>query len=130
MNFLQSFANGQSQTFSLADIQNPDHEGYLVKRSLWLGEWRRRYFVLKGTKLYFAKEKGAAPHGVIDLKGCFSLKSAEDVAKKPNCFEVGVAEGTFYLYASSEREKDEWMSKIGEATTMASDAFIQEGPLT
>ena len=127
MNFLTA-ATQPSEPLR-ADLSNPDYEGYLVKRSTWLGEWRKRYFVLKGTKLYFCKAKGDAPHGVIDLKGCFSLKGAEDVAKKPNCFEIGVPDGTYYMYAESEREKDEWMSKIGEATTMASEAFIRDGPL-
>ena len=101
-----------------ADLTNPDFEGYLVKKSAWLGEWRKRYFVLKGTKLYYAKNRGEAPHGVIDLKGCFSLKSAEDAAKKPNCFEIGVPDGTYYMYAETEREQDDWMSKIGEFLTV------------
>jgi len=123
-------AANQDGALAGEDLSDPDYEGYLVKRSTWLGEWRKRYFVLKGTKLYFSKGKGGVPHGVIDLKGCFSLKSAEDVAKKPNCFEIGVPDGVYYMYAESEREKDEWMSKIGESTTKASDAYIHDGPLT
>jgi hypothetical protein len=29
--------------------------GWLTKQSSWLKEWRRRYFILKGSKLFFAK---------------------------------------------------------------------------
>jgi hypothetical protein len=55
------------------DISNPDFQGFLTKRSkhhtaicnycltqtlhegMWLKEWRRRYFILKGNKLFFSK---------------------------------------------------------------------------
>jgi hypothetical protein len=37
------------------DTNDPNYEGYLIKKSRWLGFWRKRYFVLKGTKLFFAK---------------------------------------------------------------------------
>ena len=37
------------------DANNGDYEGYLYKKSQWLGEWRKRYFILKGSKLFFAK---------------------------------------------------------------------------
>ena len=28
---------------------------WLTKQSAWLKDWRRRYFILKGSKLFFAK---------------------------------------------------------------------------
>lgn len=34
-----------------------DFSGYLTKRSMYLKEWRRRYFVLKGNQLHFSKSE-------------------------------------------------------------------------
>lgn len=47
------------------DTSAGDYEGYLTKQSAWLKDWRRRYFILKGSKLFFAKGEGGAPHGMI-----------------------------------------------------------------
>ena len=40
------------------DTNNPDFEGWLTKQSAWLKDWRRRYFILKGSKLFFARVRG------------------------------------------------------------------------
>lgn len=37
------------------DCNNPDHLGWLRKESAWLKDWRPRFFVLKGSNLFFAK---------------------------------------------------------------------------
>jgi hypothetical protein len=37
------------------DCNTPDFTGYLTKQSAWLKDWRRRFFILKGSKLFFAK---------------------------------------------------------------------------
>lgn len=37
------------------DTNEADYEGWLSKKSKWMGEWRRRYFILKGSKLFFSK---------------------------------------------------------------------------
>ncbi len=46
------------------DTSNPDFSGWLSKQSVWLKDWRQRWFILKGPKLFFAKvgaaEKNAA----------------------------------------------------------------------
>ena len=60
-------------------------------------EWRKRYFILKGNTLYFAKSPSDEPHGNIDLKDCLTVESAEDKTGKSNCFEVATAESTFYM---------------------------------
>ncbi|CAM9283417.1 unnamed protein product, partial [Phaeothamnion confervicola] len=60
------------------DCNNPDFAGWLTKQSTWLKDWRRRFFILKGSKLYFAKvshtsSEYAAPHGMIDLSSCMTV---------------------------------------------------------
>jgi hypothetical protein len=37
------------------ECNDPNFEGWLWKQSLWLKDWRKRYFILKGSKLFFAK---------------------------------------------------------------------------
>lgn len=37
-------------------------------------EWRKRYFILKGTKLFFAKTAMLPPHGMIDLAECVAIR--------------------------------------------------------
>ena len=56
------------------DTNQGDFEGWLSKRSRWISQWRKRYFILKGSKLFFAKDSSCAPHGVIDLVDCVSVE--------------------------------------------------------
>ena len=111
---------------SHADLSDPDFEGVLTKRSMWLKEWRQRYFVLKGNKLYFSRQKGSAPHGMIDLSECLTVKSAEDKTNMRFCFEVATPESTYYMHAESDKEKDDWIGAIGRAIVRFSSAFTGE----
>ena len=45
------------------DCNNPDHLGWLRKESAWLKDWRPRFFVLKGSNLFFAKVTRSAQGG-------------------------------------------------------------------
>ena len=112
--------------FSKVDLTSSDFDGMLIKRSMWLKEWRPRYFILKGNKLYFTKSAGNVPHGMIDLSECLTVKSAEEKTNKPYCFEVATPESTFYMHATSEKEKDEWIGAIGRAIVRFSSAFTEE----
>jgi hypothetical protein len=111
------------QTF---DCNNPSTEGWLTKQSTWLKDWRRRFFILKNSKLFFAKNESGAPHGMIDLSTCMTVKSAELRAGKKNAIEVSTAETTFYMYADTEKEKDEWIGAIGRAIVQSSATFTNE----
>lgn len=53
------------------------------------------------------------PHGTIDLRDCLTVKSAEEKTDKRHSFEVATPEATFYMFADSEKEKDEWIGAIG-----------------
>jgi hypothetical protein len=57
----------QSAKLGERDLENPDFKGWLDKQSLWLKQWRRRYFILKGKMLYYCVNEKSAPHGEIDL---------------------------------------------------------------
>ena len=77
------------------DYSNPDYQGWLTKQSVWLKDWRRRYFVLKSSKLFFCKGESSVPHGMIDLASCMTVKSAEYKAHKRNALEVSTPDTTY-----------------------------------
>ena len=106
---------------------NVPSAGYLTKRSAWLKDWRKRYFVLKGDRLYFSKNPGVTPHGVIDLSECLTVKSAEEKTNKLNCFEVATPDATYFMFADTSKEKDEWIGAIGRAIVRNSNAFCDDG---
>jgi len=106
-----------------ADVSDPDFSGWLTKRSQWLKEWRRRYFFLKGNQLHFAKGPSHSPHGVVDLSKCLTVKSAEEKTNKRHCFEVATESATYFMFAGTDKEKDEWIGAIGRAIVRYSNAY-------
>ena len=42
-------------------------------------------------------------------------------------FEVATSDATYYMFADSEKEKDDWIGAIGHAIVKYSGAFISEG---
>eukprot|EP00752_Nemacystus_decipiens_P003186 g2948.t1 len=105
------------------DCNNPDHLGWLRKESAWLKDWRPRFFVLKGSNLFFAKSEYETPHGRIDLSSCMTVKSAEQKTSKRNALEVSTHDTTYFMYANTEKEKDDWIGAIGRAIVQASSTY-------
>ena len=89
----------------------PAHQGFLSKRSDWLRVWRTRFFKLYmgagGPRLYFMKDADAPPHGVIDLRTCLTVKTADEKTGKPHSFEVATGEQVFFMCADTAAAKDE-----------------------
>ncbi|GMI44049.1 hypothetical protein TrCOL_g5392 [Triparma columacea] len=110
------------------DCSNAEFEGWLTKQSAWLKDWRKRYFILKGSKLFFAKSASGVPHGMIDLATCTTVKSAELKAQKRNALEVSTSETTFLMYAGTDKEKDDWIGCIGKAIVRCSSTYQNDEP--
>lgn len=106
---------------------NPEFEGYLTKQSMWLKDWRRRYFILSGSRLFFAKTPYSAPHGMIDLSTATTVKSADLKSKKKNSFEISTHDFTYLMYADSDKEKDDWIGSVGRAIVRSSGTFLKKG---
>eukprot|EP00978_Attheya_sp_CCMP212_P025742 scaffold83347_cov42-Attheya_sp.AAC.3 len=68
----------------------------------------------------------SAPHGMVDLSLCTTVKSADLKAHKRNSFEVSTAETTFLLYADSEKEKDDWIGSIGRSIVRCSSTYNRQ----
>ncbi|KAJ8602827.1 hypothetical protein CTAYLR_002618 [Chrysophaeum taylorii] len=108
------------------DTSNPDFQGWLTKQSVWLKDWRRRYFILKQSKLFFSKNESSTPHGMIDLASCMTVKSAEYKAHKRNALEVSTPDTTYLMYADTEKEKDDWIGAIGRAIVRCSSTYTND----
>mmetsp|Transcript_6587 Transcript_6587/g.18419 ORF Transcript_6587/g.18419 Transcript_6587/m.18419 type:complete len:212 (-) Transcript_6587:236-871(-) len=110
-------------THIVHDASNAEYEGWLTKQSAWLKEWRRRYFILKGSKLFFAKNEYGAPHGMMDLAHCTTVKSADLKSKKRHSFEISTPETQYLLYADTEGQKDDWIGRVGKAIVRCSRTY-------
>jgi PH domain len=111
------------QTNIVYDLDNCDYEGYLTKQSTWMKEWRRRYFILKGSKLFFCKNEYGIAHGMMDLALCTTVKSADLKSKKRHSFEISTPETCYLLYADTESEKDDWIGRVGKAIVRCSRTY-------
>ena len=101
-------------------------QGELTKQSTWLKDWRRRHFVLKGSMLFFSKQRGSTPHGAIDLSKCMTVKSAAYKAGKAYALEVSTPDTTYFMFADSDKIKDDWIGAIGRAIVRCSATYTNE----
>ena len=89
----------------------PAHAGFLSKRSEWLRIWRKRYFQLYvgagGPRLYYRTDAESPPHGMIDLRSCLTVKTADEKTGKQHSFEVATGEQVFFMCADTAAQKDE-----------------------
>mmetsp|Transcript_46243 Transcript_46243/g.140317 ORF Transcript_46243/g.140317 Transcript_46243/m.140317 type:complete len:122 (-) Transcript_46243:192-557(-) len=90
-------------------------EGWLVKQSKHLREWRRRWFVLTPQYLCSFKTQGEYrnPTEAIRLRECSTVKSADEDTGKENSFRVDTPARVFYLIADSSTDKESWIGHIG-----------------
>ena len=98
------------------DVSSIRKEGWVFKESAVLRQFRRRWMVLTPDKLYsFKKERGydTPPTEEVDLKLCGTVKSADDLTNRQYTFTVQVPDRNFFLMASSDAERNEWVAAIG-----------------
>merc|ERR1712137_776987 len=90
-------------------------EGWLVKQSKFMKEWRRRWVVLTPQYLCTFKQQGEYrnPSEVIRLRECSTVKSAEEETGKENSFRVDTPGRVFHLIADATAEKEVWIGNIG-----------------
>mmetsp|Transcript_43415 Transcript_43415/g.80899 ORF Transcript_43415/g.80899 Transcript_43415/m.80899 type:complete len:121 (-) Transcript_43415:240-602(-) len=90
-------------------------EGFLVKQSRHLKEWRQRWFVLTSQHLCSFKTEGdyRNPTEFIRLSECLTVRSADELTGKENSFCVQSTERAFLLIASKALDKEVWISRIG-----------------
>nr|XP_006816467.1 PREDICTED: diacylglycerol kinase delta-like [Saccoglossus kowalevskii] len=85
-------------------------EGYLQKQTSSFQRWQRRYFKLRGRKLYYAKLEASLIFDEVDLAE-FSV--AENSIKNiNNSFTVITPFRTFVLSAEQRKDMEEWISAL------------------
>eukprot|EP01002_Notosolenus_urceolatus_P000043 NODE_1011_length_1620_cov_28.866964_g836_i0.p1 GENE.NODE_1011_length_1620_cov_28.866964_g836_i0~~NODE_1011_length_1620_cov_28.866964_g836_i0.p1 ORF type:complete len:471 (+),score=127.04 NODE_1011_length_1620_cov_28.866964_g836_i0:127-1539(+) len=81
------------------------------------GSWQKRYFELRGQDLHYYKDKGAEHKGSIPLA---NTKVTDDPSHKVAFTIAGpLLPRVFYLRASTDEEKKQWMSKLAAAASGA-----------
>lgn len=82
---------------------------------------------LLSLNLILSPQSGTAqPHGMIDLIECVTVKSAEHKAQKRNAFEVSLKGDHFMMYAMTDKEKDEWIGRIGKSIVKHSSMYMHD----
>lgn len=87
-------------------------EGFLTKKGAIHKNWKRRWFVTNRYTLQYYNQRGdKKPLKVLDLH------LAEEAVKnetcgKPNAFSLVFPDRTFFLYADSKQEMQEWIDLL------------------
>jgi subtilase family serine protease len=92
--------------------------------------WRKRWFVLKGGKLFWFADavvtSSSQTRGVVDVSRCLSVKGAEDVLNKQHAFELSSRTDTVYFVADSAKEKEAWINALGKAVVRHSASLVDD----
>ena len=93
-------------------------EGWLEKESAVIRAYRKRWMVLTPNRLYSFKGEMqyTDPTEEMDLRQCYTVKSADDLINRPFSFTVQVPERNYFFAAMSDADRDEWVAAIGRAT--------------
>ncbi|XP_065333639.1 diacylglycerol kinase eta isoform X2 [Cloeon dipterum] len=89
-------------------------EGFLLKQTCSFQRWRRRYFRLRGRKLYYAKQAKAAIFDEIDLRDA-SVAECSVRGSDYLGFQVITANRSLVLCADSRSDMEEWMAALRAA---------------
>ncbi|GJN88147.1 hypothetical protein Rhopal_001104-T1 [Rhodotorula paludigena] len=100
-------------------IGRPDHSGWMRKKGEKYNTWKMRFFVLKGTYLYYLKsEAEQKAKGVIDLTG---YRVISDPSIHPGEYGFKIVhdrERPHYFAAAEQITVREWMKEIMKATIL------------
>jgi len=125
MQKLQRRAYIERYTGRVYDTTNPVLSGWVTKQALWLKDWRHRYFILKGTRLFIAKSEFVAPHDMIEFSNSTKISIFMDDNKNNNKKQGGSkkymiqiitsTQRKIYFYTDSQIECDEWVTALQRA---------------
>ena len=86
-------------------------EGKLYKYKNFIRGWKERYFVLKGSLLYYYHSKGDKPRGRIHL-GLSQINTEDNEGKT---FQINTGSKIFYLKAETKEERENWIKNLKKA---------------
>ncbi|EDO43858.1 predicted protein [Nematostella vectensis] len=77
-----------------------------------LSNWKRRWFVTKKHMMFYFNQRGdTKPLKELDLRLAFEVE-ADNNCEKPNAFRVCFPERTYYIYADSKKDMEDWVSLL------------------
>jgi len=90
-------------------------EGWLVKQSKHVKQWRRRWLVLTPQYLCSFRTQGETRNATeaIRIRECSSVLSADGDTGKENSFRVDTPGRVFYLISEGATDKESWIGIIG-----------------
>lgn len=88
----------------------------MTKQGGSIKTWKRRWFVLKGSNLYYFKtnKSDAEAKGVIDLADRTVVRKEEKHGKK-HAFAIYTAKRVFFMYPDQASETDAWINAVQKA---------------
>ena len=97
----------------------PHSLGWLQKKSKWLKQWRKRYFILKGNKIFFSKSATAAPHGMINMVDCMKVEDTGTSGnnKRKYTMKIVLRDVVYSVCADSEEMRNHWIRLIKKAVS-------------
>ncbi|KAI7889824.1 uncharacterized protein EV154DRAFT_445700 [Mucor mucedo] len=118
---VSSFEEPSARTSTSDAFQAPEHEGWLHKQGDKYKTWNKRWFVLKGTNLfYFKSPKDVRMKGIINLRG-YKIIVDEAIHAGKYCFKAQHdRERTFFFYTDTEESMRVWLKMLMK-TTIARD---------
>ncbi|WRT68477.1 uncharacterized protein IL334_005453 [Kwoniella shivajii] len=109
---------GAGNAAALKQIGTPDHSGYLKKKGDRYGSWKQRFFVLKGSHLYYMKSDAEdRVKGHIELQG---QRVIVDENTNPGSYGFRLTGGpndkAHYFSSPEQTVIREWMKALMKAT--------------
>jgi len=103
---------------SVASLEPHDKDGFLTKQGGAIKTWKKRWFVLKGPKLWYFKSKNdTSAKGFIELEATTLVRDESANSKKKKTMFSIQARGlkgrrVFMMYPDTQQEAQEWIEAI------------------
>jgi 1D-myo-inositol-tetrakisphosphate 5-kinase/inositol-polyphosphate multikinase len=115
--------------FTLASPK--EKEGWLNKRGDVVKNWKKRWVILYEDTLYYFRSKPGPMDVKVDLAGKIPLLGSalgeeKQIDNKEFCFSVTAERRKYFIQASSEKEKLEWMDCIAKKVASLNIASMSD----
>jgi len=101
-------------------MQLPTHEGWMTKKGDIVKNWKRRYFKLSGTMLfYFKKQQDPVPKGIVCMVETVSPPDCvpDPSQDRPFCFSVNTPGREYQFSAENGEEMYDWVQILRASRT-------------
>eukprot|EP01112_Ceratiomyxa_fruticulosa_P005266 TRINITY_DN15874_c0_g1_i1.p1 TRINITY_DN15874_c0_g1~~TRINITY_DN15874_c0_g1_i1.p1 ORF type:complete len:129 (-),score=34.64 TRINITY_DN15874_c0_g1_i1:139-525(-) len=100
-------------------------QGYLTKEGANVMTWKRRWFCIKKQDLFYSKTPDSPPLGIIPLHLTTGVYES-NYKLKELVFEIVTPVRTYYIEASSEKERSEWIAALREVVLQSGGKLVEK----